>query len=367
MKVLYITTVGGTMSFFCSIVKLLLDLGNQVDIATNENEGKTPVQDCFRTWGCKVYHISCDRAPLNIGNIRCIGEITKIVSNNKYDIVHCHTPIAASCARIACNRFRKNQGLKVFYTAHGFHFYNGASITNWFLFYPIEKILSFYTDVLITITREDYKRAKKKLNAKKTVYIPGVGIDVKKFKSSQSGRIKVRTELGLSDHQTMILSVGELNDNKNHEAVIRAIKGLNLVYVIVGKGKLKNRLERISNEENVDVRLMGFRNDVADFYSAADLYVLPSIREGLNVSIMEAMASGLPIACSRIRGNVDLIDSQGGLFFNPYSIDSITCAIEKLIVSDKNQMATHNSNKVKQYDIDIINRRMCTIYNSIQK
>lgn len=249
------------------------------------------------------------------------------------------------------------------YTAHGFHFYHGAPLKNWIVFYPVEKWLSRYTEVLITINREDYKRAKEKFMAKETVYIPGVGVDTDRFAPSKSGREKIRSEFELQESQLMLLSVGELNDNKNHEMVIRAIQGLNLVYVIVGKGELKEKLGNTAKKCGVDLRLAGFRNDVADFYSAADIYVLPSIREGLNVSLMEAMAGGLPIACSRIRGNVDLIDEgKGGCFFDPKLRDSVFAAIQNAI-NYKDIFGVYNRRKIRTFNIYEINNIMRNIYS----
>ena len=155
MKILYITTIGLTMGFFNAFIRQLLDNGNVVEIATNESDAKVPAY--YREWGCKIYPISCSRSPLDIGNIKAIWQIRNIVKENRYEIVHCHTPIAAMCTRIACSPLRTDK-TKVYYTAHGFHFYDGAPLKNWMLYYPIEKFLSRCTDVLITINKEDYKR-----------------------------------------------------------------------------------------------------------------------------------------------------------------------------------------------------------------
>lgn len=146
-------------------------------------------------------------------------------------------------------------------------------------------------------------------------YISGAGVDVEKFAPRQSGRDKIRAELGLEDTDFMLLSVGELNENKNHASVIKAIAGKDITYVIVGKGDKEAELKTMADENNVDLRLTGYRNDVADFYDAADVYILPSIRKGLNVSLMEAIDSGLPVACSPIRGNTDLVDEEDGVMF----------------------------------------------------
>lgn len=361
MKILYITTIGGTMRFFESLIKDLLDAGNVVDIATNEDDSKVPT--CYREWNCKIWHISCTRSPLNSGNLKAVHEIRDILKNRHYDIVHCHTPIAAACTRFACRPLRK-KGVKVFYTAHGFHFYTGAPLKNWLVYYPIEKLCAHWTDVLITINKEDFKRANKHLKAKKVIYIPGVGVDIEKFKPKSSGREHIRTELRLNSDQTVLLSVGELNANKNHERVIRALRGLDIVYVIVGKGDLQVKLKDIAQKCGVDVRMMGYRKDVADFYDAADFYILPSLREGLNVSLMEAMASSLTCLAGNIRGNVDLIDAKGGYLFNPKSVKDIRNAIEKafnLDVEQRSAKGKYNLNKVRSFGLHKVNEKTVAV------
>jgi hypothetical protein len=165
MKILYVATIGSTMNFFKQFIAELVEAGHSVDIACNENATKVP--DFYRELGCCVHSISTSRSPLNRGNLAAVKALRKLVSENCYDIVHCHTPVAAMCARLACRGARK-RGTKVFYTAHGFHFYQGAPLKNWFLFYPIEKICSRWTDVLITIIREDYALAQRKMKFKES-------------------------------------------------------------------------------------------------------------------------------------------------------------------------------------------------------
>lgn len=351
MKILYITTIGGTMRFFESLVKELLDAGNIVDIATNEDASDVP--SCYREWNCKVWPISCTRSPLNGGNLKAVYEIREIVKNGNYDIVHCHTPIAAACTRLACRPLRK-KGVKVFYTAHGFHFYKGAPLKNWLIYYPIEKLCAHWTDVLITINKEDYKLAKEHFKAKEVKYVPGVGVDIEKFKPKPSGRERIRTELGANPDQTILLSVGELNANNNYELVIRALQGLDVIYVIVGKGNLEVKLKDIAQNCSVDVRMMGYRKDVADFYDAADFYILPSLYEGLNVSLMEAMASSLPCLVGNMRGNVDIVDEKGGYLYNPESVEGIRKTIEKAFALDKEQRwekGSYNLNRLRLFDL----------------
>ncbi len=364
MKILYVTTIGLTMIFFKSFVKELIDKGNIVEIATNESD--IPVPECYREWGCKVHQISCSRSPLNKSSLTAIKEIKALVESNKYDIVHCHTPVAAMCTRLACRKARKN-GTKVIYTAHGFHFYKGAPLLNWLIYYPVEKICSYFTDNLITMNKEDFALAKKKMKAKKVEYVPGVGIDLSRFQNVQVDRSAKRKEIGVPEDATVLLSVGELNENKNHEIIIRAIAQLNnpnIHYAIAGKGDKESYLSELAGELGISeqVHLLGYRTDVAELYKTADIYTLPSIREGLNVSLMEAMASGLPCAVANIRGNTDLIDNNGGILFDPCSVENCKEALSSLLKSDLVKIGEYNAEKIKLFSVDGINKILSEMY-----
>lgn len=365
MRILYVTTVGLTMRFFKSIIRELIDLGNVVDIATNESEFE--VDDCYREWGCNIYPIDCSRSPLKISNLKAIKQIKKIVTDGKYDIVHCHTPIAAACTRFACIKARK-KGTRVFYTAHGFHFYKGAPIKNWLLFYPIEKICSYFTDVLITINKEDYALAKRKLKAQKIEYIPGVGVNAQKINDIVIGKHAKRAELGIPDESFVILSVGELNENKNHKIIIDTIdllKSRDVHYCIVGQGHLKEYLLSYIDNKNLknNVHLFGYRQDVFEFYKMSDLYVLPSVREGLNVSVIEAMTMGLPCVLSKIRGNTDLIKHNEGGFLCE-TVNDYLSAINKIKnnLKMRNEFSQINKKKSCLYEQSNINKRIVELY-----
>lgn len=364
-KILYITTIGDTMSFFETLVAKLVKDGNTVDIACNDEADDVPVS--LKELGCKIYHIDCSRSPLKKGNLDAIRQIRKIVSENDYEIVHCHTPIAAACTRMACKKFRKN-GVKVYYTAHGFHFYKGAPLKNWLMFYPVEKKCAKYTDVLITINKQDLERAKKKFKAGSVEYVPGVGLDTKRFAETECDVNAKRKEIGIPEDAYLILSVGELNANKNHESVIRALANLGLIkeknvhYVIAGVGDNDAHLMQVAAKLGIAdrVHLLGFRRDVAELFKCADMFIHPSFREGLPVSVMEAMASGIAVTGSNIRGCQDLVEEK--YLFDPKDINSIKRVIEDMINSDKNVASLRNMEFIKAFDIDVINKQMYALY-----
>lgn len=362
MNILYVTTIGGTMPFFKRFIKELIESGHCVDLACNTD--LYPVPDYFGEWGCDIYNLSCTRDCFDFRNVKAILEITKIIKNKTYSIVHCHTPIASICTRIACSRSRK-YGTKVFYTVHGFHFYKGAPLKNWLIYYPIEWICSFYTDELITINREDFRLAKKKMHAKSVQYVPGVGIVLMDTDSKLSKENK-RKELGLAEDDFILLSVGELNDNKNHITVIRALKELKhekIKYLICGKGEKEEFLLKEIKYYKLEkrVKLLGFRTDVKEIMKAVDCFIHPSFREGLPVSIMEAMELGLPVITSNIRGCQDLIiDQCGGFLCDPDQFSEFKDAITRIFESPELccQMKKYNLEHIKKFDMEHVNQVM---------
>lgn len=368
MKILYVTTVAETMRFFPEHIKMLQEEGNVVELATN---CRKQYNESVKDLRCKTYHIPFSRKVCSWENIKSYSKLKKLIKREKYDVVHTHTPNASVIVRIACKGLRKN-GMKVLYTAHGFHFYKGAPVRNWIFFFPVEWVCAFWTDVLITINMEDYALAKRCIKAKRIEYIPGVGIDLEKFQTMEDEREIVRKELGMKQEDVMLFSAGELNHNKNHETVIRIlnkIKDKRLHYFIAGQGPLfdylKGLIEKLKLQKQV--HLLGYRNDIFRLYQGADIYVLPSIREGLNVSLMEAMASGLPVICSRIRGNMDLVSHQkGGFLCNVNSESEIIEAMKAL--SDKRlrrKMGKFNINKIKKFEMGIIKSKLKNTYDSI--
>lgn len=366
MRLLFITTVGSTMHFFTALIRELLNRGHTVDIACNENISQVP--DCYYDWGCRIHHIDCVRSPFSIDNVKTIGQIRRVVCETSYDIVHCHTPIAAFCTRIACKNLRK-EGTRVFYTAHGFHFYKGAPLKNWLLYYPAEMICAHFTDTLITINQEDYVLAERKMKAKQVVYVPGVGIDVDKFRNTVVDRTAKRRSLGIPDDAFLLLSVGELNENKNHQIVIRALAELNapsIHYVIAGNGILSESLMALAAQLGVAdrVHLLGYRSDVAELYKIADVYILPSLREGLNVSIMEAMASGLPVVCNRIRGNVDLVNTSTGILCDSHGTCELPNAICCLYMNQqlREKMGQSGACSISHFSQSKVNEKMIHLY-----
>lgn len=367
MRILYVSTISLTMGFFPEHIKMLQEAGHTVELTCNLEE---PLPEEVAALGCKVYHIPFSRSPFSKDNLTAYKALKQLLAENHYDIVHTHTPNASALVRLACRKLRKN-GLRVFYTAHGFHFYSGAPRKNWLLYYPVEKFLSRWTDVLITMNQEDYLRAKT-FRAKQVAFTHGVGVDVDRLRLdwTEEQRQRKRRELGVGDGDFLILSVGELIPRKNHETAIRAVAELedpSVKYFIAGGGPLKEHLEVLAGQLGVgeQVKLLGVRRDIPELNQAADLFLFPSFQEGLPVSLMETMAAGNAAACSDIRGNRDLIEKEtGGILCPPGDPAAFAQAILRLKGSPelRRRMGEHNREAVEGFSTRRVLAELKEIY-----
>lgn len=368
-KVLFVATVVKTHInvFHLPYLKWFQEKGYETHVAAKNDFDK---EECAIPY-CNVYHnISFERKPIKKANIEAYRQLKKIIQENKYDIIHCHTPVGAMIARLAAREARK-KGTKVIYTAHGFHFYKGAPLLNWLIYYPVEWICSFLTDILITINKEDYILAQDKMKTKEIYYIPGIGIDINKFDNVNIDTEQKRKQFNIDTDALVLLSVGELNRNKNHEIIIKALTKIqeeNIHYCIAGQGELEQYLKDLVESLGISkkVHFLGFRKDIDEIYKICDIFCFPSYREGLSVALMEAMASGLPIICSNIRGNTDLVkEGQGGYLFNPSSVNEVTDRLEKMLEHKEilESMGAYNKQSIRKFDASFIIEKMKKIYN----
>ena len=330
-KVLFVATVVKThiMQFHIPYLKMFQEMGWETAVA-GKNDYENP-EDCVIPYCDTYYDIPFERLPWKPKNLLAYRMLKEIIDAGNYDIIHCHTPVGAMIARLAALSARK-KGTKVIYTAHGFHFFRGAPLQNWLLFYPAEWLLAPVTDVLITINKEDYARARKQLRAKRIEYVPGVGINTGKFRDVTIDRVEKRRSLGYAEADFLVLTVAEMTVNKNHITVLEALALLkargelgNIHYLICGRGEMWERLAESARELGIadHVNFLGYRADVPELYKASDLFLFVTLREGLSVALMEAMSSGMPIVCAKIRGNTDLIEEGVSGVFSENSPEAV--------------------------------------------
>lgn len=367
-KVLFTATVDShILLFHLPYLKYFKENGYEVHVATNGEE-EIPYCD-------KKIKISFERSPFKLNNIRAIGQLKKIINEQNYDIIHTHTPMGSVVTRIAARKARKN-GTKVIYTAHGFHFFNGAPKLNWLLFYPVEKYLSKYTDVLITMNQEDYELAKNKFKTN-VKFVHGVGLDKQKFDSelSDDEKKKLRESLGLKENDFIIIYPAELSKRKNQEWLINTmesvlLKNHNMHILLPGKDSMNEFHKKLVTEKKLDkqIHFLGFRNDIPKLISISNVAISTSRQEGLPVNIMEAMYLGLPIVATDCRGNRDLV-KNGKNGFVVAQGDSVN--FKKSIINiyenkvDIKSLKKNSQNEIKQYMLNKVIKEMGEIYESV--
>lgn len=371
-RVLFVATVVKThmMQFHLPYLRMFHEMGWETAVAA-KNDYENP-EDC-QIPDCDTYFdIPFHRIPWKKNNIASYRMLKKIIDEGNFDLIHCHTPVGAMIGRLAARDARK-KGTRVIYTAHGFHFFRGAPLQNWLLYYPAEWICSFLTDVLITINKEDYQRAGKHLHPKKVEYVPGVGIDTGKFVSSPQQRQEKRSSLGFGKEDFLILTVAEMTKNKNHITVLNALAALKeweefsrIHYLICGRGEQWESLERVAADLEISdhVHFLGYRSDAAELYGACDLFAFMTYREGLPVSLMEAMAAGMPIVCTRVRGNTDLIqDGVSGVFVenDPLALAEAILALSR-DPERRAKLGAGAMEAVKPFGEETVHRKMREIY-----
>lgn len=313
-KVLIIATIGGFISRFeLNNIKLLQEKGYEVHYAANFKKRIYDFsEEELREKGICLHHVEISKNPFRFIRLwTSIKEVKELICKEKIELIHCHTPVGGVIGRVAGHLCEDRP--YIIYTAHGFHFYKGAPMINWMLYYPVEYYLSKWTDCLVTINKEDYERAKT-FPCKKVVRIPGTGVNTDKFFPKEK-------EIRENEDVFRIVSVGELNKNKNHQVVIQAIaklREMNFTYEIYGNGSAKKQLEKLIHRHNLEnkVYLKGFDSQIQNRLHNADCFIFSSIREGLGMSALEAMACGVAVIAS---------DNRGTREYMRHNINGIVC------------------------------------------
>lgn len=356
-------------------INILDGLGYQVFVSTNFTEPGNislerarQLKEELENRGIVCIDTPFHRNPLHHQNLKAFRILNRLVREQNIDLIHSHSPTGGILARLVGRINKVSQNI---YTAHGFHFFKGGPLLNWIAYFPVEWLLSNWTNVLITINEEDYQLAKKIFKVKSVYKIPGVGIDYNAFQGQIGSGKELRASLGLKPSDFVLLSVGELNSNKNHLTVIKALETLKddrLKYVIVGEGRNRELLESYitGSELAQQVHLIGYRKDVAQLCDMADVFCFPSRREGFGLAAVEGMAMGLPLLTSNIRGVTEY--SKAGLtgfLYNPMDVKGFSEGI-RLLMDDscRERMSCYNREAAKQYDVSIVNQIMTEIYAS---
>lgn len=356
-KILFVANVAKehVNKFHIPTIRAFKRRGWVVDVACH-NDAVVPECD-------KQYDMCWQRSPFTFKTINGISQLRKLIKENGYDVVYCHTPVGGLVARLAAKRFRKT-GLKVVYCAHGLHFFDGAPLINWLLYYPIEKWLARYTDEMLLINKEDYDRVSKKFSKKaKYRLIPGLGVNFERLNIADPAEVrrKYREDLGIADSTTAMIYVAELLPNKNQTILVDALellinKGEDVCLILPGPDHENGSLAEYVKSKGLSdkVKLLGWRNDVGELLYAADICTASSIREGFGINLVESMYCGLPVIATDNRGHKMIInDGENGYIVKLNDVEAFADRVSELIHHpDIRKKFTNND--VSNYDCNLI-------------
>ncbi|MCD8020628.1 MAG: glycosyltransferase [Clostridiales bacterium] len=351
----YLTEQGWKIEVACSPV------GNRLQEVRQVLKGISPVH---------VVHLY--RNPAKPGNLHGYRELRHLIQKGSWDVIWTNEPVMGVMTRLAARTARR-AGTRIVYMVHGFHFYKGAPKLNWMLYYPIERVMSRFTDTIVTINHEDYKRASR-MHARNVKYIHGIGVDTSRLHRSET-RCNIRQEIGVGEDDFLVLSVGELNKNKNHKVIIKALGLLEdkkIHYIICGKGDQREALERLAESEgiNKNIHFMGYRKDVVDIYHQVDVFAFPSYREGLGLASLEAMYNGIPLITSNMRGPKDYMkNGVTGFMCAPDDSAAFADAIQRLKENSilKLKCGAHNKIVVKPYCLENVKEEVKKVFGELEQ
>lgn len=372
-KVLFTATVDSHIKHFhLPYLQWFQEQGYEVHVATN---GKEEIPYCD-----KKHQISFERNPLKMNNLKAIKELKKIINREKFDMIHCHTPMGSVVTRLAAMEAREKYHVKVIYTAHGFHFFKGASLVNWLIYYPIEKMLAKLTDCLITINREDYQIAKKKFKCNQIELVHGVGVDESKFdfEMAEGEKIALRESIGLKKEDFVIIYPAELSKRKNQGMLLKAIallkkQGYEEIKVLLpGLDSMNNAYQIMAQELGIEnqIKFLGYRTDISKLMKSSNLAVSTAKQEGLPLNVVEAMVCGIPCVVTINRGHKELIeDNTNGFLIEINDEKELAKKILAIYQNPKltNKFTEKGKEKVEKFLLKNAKKEMIDIYEGLQK
>ncbi len=320
--------------------------------------------------------IGFSRSVLNPANLAAFFNMRRILKEENYDLIHVHSPIAAFITRLALPGTGRGA---LIYTAHGFHFYRGASWWKWLLYFPPEWLAGYRTDALIVVNEEDYRTARlfKGLSPEKVHLVPGVGFDPRQYSSGleEADREGLRRELQISAGAKVALCVGEFNRNKNQAMLLKAWpavleKAGPAFLLLAGEGGGERRLRKMAAGLGIGkyIRFLGFRTDIPRLLQLADIALLTSFREGLPRAVLEAMAAGKPLVATDTRGLRDLVVDGSTGFLVPCGDSAAAAGRIVELFSDEEaakRLGREAAIRSREFSFERVAPQMAAIYRGL--
>lgn len=344
MKVLHVCAVAfGLETLLLPQIDYLRNLGLDVHAVCSPD----PRVAALRARGYTIHEIPIGRTIAPGPNSKSVLELGRLMRKEKYDLVHTHAPVASVLGRVAA----KLAGVeRIVYTAHGFYFHDNMPRQKYALYHGIEKSVAQITDRILVQSQEDYDTAVTTgLGSAEKVRYLGNGIDLQRFApaaSTDSSREALRKELGIpASHSPLLGITGRITEEKGFGELAEALSLLhgdfpNAHLVVIGgqlsteRDTFQHRLIDFIDARDLDahVTFTGFRSDVPELLGLLDVFVLPSYREGLPRSVLEAMAMELPVVATDIRGCREaVVHGVTGLLVPPKQSAPLAAAVGRIL------------------------------------
>jgi glycosyltransferase involved in cell wall biosynthesis len=375
LKICQICAVDFTLkTFLLPLIDAQLAEGNEViSVCTEEKYTQE-----MRNSGYKIKSIEISRSFNIFAHASSTYTLYKFLRDSQFDIVHVHTPIAAMIGRLAAFFARTPV---VIYTAHGFYFHEDMNFLKKYFFIVLEFCFGLITDLLFTQSSEDAESAViYKIAKKENVYAIGNGVDIKKFSPQNKNNEGTRSSLNIPHDAFVIGMICRLVKEKGVEEFLKAAEivnknNKNIYFILIGERQahdhaegVEHSIHSVKNSINDNLILTGYRSDTPELLSIMDLYVLPSWREGMPRSIIEAMMMSLPVLATNIRGSrEEVIHNETGFLVPVKSPNLLAEGMLKFIdnpdwskrlgsAGRKRALEYYDENVVLDLQIDIINK-----------
>lgn len=379
MKVLQITNVSFTVKKF--LLPLVDEMSKQkydVHIACYKDQIGYEIEK----EGYVVHHIPFQRNLNVFSHLKSLLALMKLIRKERFDIVHSHTPVASLVARLSA---RLANVPLIVYTAHGFYFHENMKPIPYKINYLLEKIWAkYFTDKLFFQSKEDYELALAKgfQKPENLIHINN-GVSGDRFNPVLYSRVKSRESLGITNEK-VIMFVGRLVREKG---IVELLEAFPLVrdemkeatLMIVGDSVTGDRdgldveqlIQSMPMETKERIRLLGMREDIPELLCAADLFVLPSYREGLPRSIIEAMAMGKPIVATDVRGcREEVFPDVNGYLCKAKDSSSLANTILEIMKDESKLKRFGESSRrlfLEEFNEKVVLERQMNIFNEFRE
>lgn len=359
---------GGGSVVVLSIVRKMIERGDQVWVVALDDE--TALH--FRNAGAVPVRVPGWLRPVNPVDLVPLVYLWWLCWRERFDLVSCHTSKGGMLGRIAA-RLAGVPAITHHVHGFGFHQFTHPLVKHVYVFF--EKIGAACHDLMITVG-EQHREFAMELGIEKGERIRTIlnGIDVPKFLGHD--RAAIRAELGFRDGEVILGSIGRLATQKGFAYMIEAMPAIVAKHpqarlVIAGIGDLEEELKALRAKVGMErhVTFLGFRRDAPRLLAAFDVFVHPSLWEGLSISLMEAMVAGCPIVCSRIPGNIEMIeDGRTGIFSEPAQPESIVASVNRMLddpAAARRMAETAQREGVERFSVERMVRENIEAYDSV--